>query len=263
MGQMSPNQCEYLSWDSEFFGLRIGRLFPKRLSVSALQNVKDWCRSNSIDCLYCLVDADDFETIRCIEQMLLRLVDVRITLSRSLAKHDFPKVNSTVRPAVASDLPILCSIARCSHQDSRFYSDSNFPRRKCDTLYETWVTKSFQGYADIVLVAEHENQAAGYITCKAIDGHVGQIGLLAVEGRAQGRGLGSALIGAALDWFKRNACEQATVVTQGRNVPAQRCYQRTGFVTESVQFWYHWWFSGTAAQVSTQQLVVTGDVYAG
>jgi len=32
------------------------------------------------------------------------------------------------------------------------------------------------------------------------------------------------------------------VVTQGRNLAAQRLYQRNGFVTASLQLWYHRWF---------------------
>jgi ribosomal protein S18 acetylase RimI-like enzyme len=58
---------------------------------------------------------------------------------------------------------------------------------------------------------------------------------------AQGRGLGRQLIQAAIGFFERQAATRITVVTQGRNVRAQRLYQRCGFVTESLLLWYHWW----------------------
>jgi len=32
-----------------------------------------------------------------------------------------------------------------------------------------------------------------------------------------------------------------TVVTQGLNVPAQRLYQKSGFLVSSVYLWYHLW----------------------
>jgi hypothetical protein len=31
------------------------------------------------------------------------------------------------------------------------------------------------------------------------------------------------------------------VVTQARNVPAQRLYQKCGFITRSVELWFHRW----------------------
>jgi hypothetical protein len=36
-------------------------------------------------------------------------------------------------------------------------------------------------------------------------------------------------------------------VTQGRNIPAQRTYQRCGFQTAAVQLWYHRWFDPPSA----------------
>jgi hypothetical protein len=36
---------------------------------------------------------------------------------------------------------------------------------------------------------------------------------------------------------------QAAVATQGRNVDSQRLYQRAGFVTDRVRFWFHRWFA--------------------
>jgi hypothetical protein len=32
-----------------------------------------------------------------------------------------------------------------------------------------------------------------------------------------------------------------TVVTQGRNLPAQRLYQSRGFRTQRLQVWHHLW----------------------
>jgi hypothetical protein len=47
-----------------------------------------------------------------------------------------------------------------------------------------------------------------------------------------------------LSWAAREDAKRAVVITQGRNVRAQRLYQRSGFVTASSQLWYHRWFPG-------------------
>ncbi len=85
--------------------------------------------------------------------------------------------------------------------------------------------------------------AEGYVTGKIAGQGVGQIGLLAVGERARGRGLGQALLGSAGRWFLAQGVEEVRVVTQGRNLVAQRLYQRVGFRTASLQLWYHKWFS--------------------
>ena len=45
-----------------------------------------------------------------------------------------------------------------------------------------------------------------------------------------------------LSWSRQQHAKRVTVVTQGRNLAAQRLYQGNGFVTASLQLWYHRWF---------------------
>lgn len=90
------------------------------------------------------------------------------------------------------------------------------------------------------MVAELQGQVAGFVAC-LIDGTVGSIGLLGVADNARGLGVGHTMIISALDWFRMQGCTSVQVVTQGRNIAAQRLYQRCGFITLSVQLWYHLW----------------------
>ena len=246
MQKYLANCCEYLNWDSEFFGCRIARLTTDRLSVDLLEQVGDWCNENAIDCLYFLTEVGDEQSIRLAAAHDFELVDIRMTLSRGLGDaegHSGRTPAGIVRAVRPEDLPALRAIARKSHRDSRFYFDRHFPNDQCDRLYETWIEKSCAGYADTVIVAEYQEQPVGYISCKAQQSKVGQIGLLAIDGGVAGLGLGSMLVSAALDWCRSQSHERVFVVTQGRNVPAQRCYQKNRFLTESVQIWYHRWYS--------------------
>jgi ribosomal protein S18 acetylase RimI-like enzyme len=94
-----------------------------------------------------------------------------------------------------------------------------------------------------VLVARDEGRAVGFVTCD-VDAATnwGSIGLLGVDESARGRGVGRALTQGALAWFAQRALPGVTVITQGRNVVAQRLYQRCGFVTRSVRLYYHKWY---------------------
>ena len=110
-------------------------------------------------------------------------------------------------------------------------------------LYETWIRRSCEGYADAVLVAETGGGPAGYITCHLSGSPpAGSIGLVGVGGDARGAGTGTTLVGAAIEWFQGRGVQEVSVVTQGRNLAAQRLYQRAGFRIQAVELWYHKWF---------------------
>jgi dTDP-4-amino-4,6-dideoxy-D-galactose acyltransferase len=249
--------AEYLAWDSTFFGRRIARVCGHRASPARADEVLAWCEAQRIECVYFLVDADDRETVVAVERRGFGLVDIRMTLTRTanaaarMSVERAPGIPVLVRPARQSDVPALKAMARSNHGDSRFYFDGNFARERCDALYETWIERSVDGYAAAVLVAELDGQPAGYVSCHVEQrgpdaADAGSIGLLGVRNDAQGHGLGGVLIDAALAWFTGRGITSVDVVTQGRNVRAQRAYQRRGFVSKTVQLWFHRWFEATS-----------------
>lgn len=239
--------CSLLDWDSAFFGVRIARLHQDTLTPDEMRTVDAWCSENNVDCLYFLARSDEPPVIRTAQAGGFDLVDVRITFSRKLSVPALVTCGSReaiVRPVRTTDVPALQRIARHSHTDTRFYADAHFPRYLCDALYETWIARSCTDYADSVFVAELESTPVGYLTCHLdLTYQAGNIGLVGVDKPAQGLGYGQALIGQALDWFAEHGVETVSVVTQGRNVPAQRLYQKNGFLTTSVQLWYHKWYT--------------------
>jgi dTDP-4-amino-4,6-dideoxy-D-galactose acyltransferase len=240
---VNPDEvCRRLRWDSSFFERRIASVTVNRLTRASIQEIMRWCDAQGIDCLYFLADSNDPETVLLAESYNFHFVDIRVTLER---KTDFlfpaDPAEGLIRPYRESDLSCLREIARDSHRDSRFYSDKNFPEARCGALYEAWIDKSAHGDAGVVLVAVVREEAVGYIACESPPDGEPRIGLFAVAEHARGLGLGRALIAEGLRWFVQKGAARVTVVTQGRNIPAQRLYQRCGFVTRSVQLWYHHW----------------------
>ena len=239
---VEPAPCERLPWDSEFFRRSIARVTLSSLDPAQMSRVTEWCRTQSIDCLYLLSDAGDLRTANLAAQNGFILVDLRVTLEARPEVTRSPTSGAAIRPAVPDDVPALREIARTSHRDSRFYQDPHFASSECDALYETWIEKSCAGYADVVLVAVADNRAGGYVSCHLSGTGAARIGLFAVAAGARGRGVGLALVDGALRWFRERNAARVSVVTQGRNVAAQRLYQRAGFVTASVALWHHRWF---------------------
>ncbi len=238
--------CEFLEWDSKFFGRRIGRVNGSRLSEELVSQIEGWCGRHRIECLYFLADATDGLTVRSAQANMFRFVDVRVTMDlRVEAIGDDKSAQAKVRDAGEDDIPKLRELARDSHRDTRFYYDGNFSDSECDKLYEEWIEKSCRGWADRVLVAEERGELCGYLTCHLRNAGSGQIGLVGVSEKARGKGIGIELLSSAIQWFAKKEAENVSVVTQGRNVRAQRFYQRCGFATRSVEYWFHRWFLET------------------
>jgi dTDP-4-amino-4,6-dideoxy-D-galactose acyltransferase len=241
--------CELLPWDTEFFGFRIARVCGDTLKNEQVVKIDEWSRSNGVRCLYFLSQAYDSVTIQIAERHGFGLVDIRVTFEhRMMDSHDsicsdLP-AGICIRPAQPDDLSGLQVMARTGHRETRFFSDSHFPRQRAEDLYSTWITLEVQGRAEKVLIsASAANQPLGYISCH-LDPirQEGQIGLVGVSPEIRGRGIGKNLVQAAIGWFKTQGAQKVTVVTQGNNQAAQRLYQQCGFLSRDLQLWYHKWY---------------------
>jgi dTDP-4-amino-4,6-dideoxy-D-galactose acyltransferase len=231
--------CTLLPWDSEFWGVRVGRVEGDAMTAERAAEVGAWARANEVACLYFLA-GEDAAAAHAAEDAGFRLMDVRVRLVRPTGRGGG---DARIRPFRPADLAALRAIARTSHRVTRFYADPRFSDDRCDDLYDTWITRSAEGWAEAVLVAEHEGEAAGYITCHADEERArGSIGLFAVAESARGSGLGAALAEAAIGWCRERGLGEIGVVTQGRSAAAFRVYERAGFAVESLGFWFHGWY---------------------
>ena len=250
--------CDVLGWDSAFFRYRIARFRGSVCSSADAAAIMRECTADGIDCVYVLVDGSDTPSIDALLAHRAYLADVRVTFGMEIRDMTGSAVDTGggvrpgvvseggVRPAVASDIPALKRIAAVSHRDTRFYADKHFSPKDCDRLYQVWIEKSCQGYADAVFVAADDaGDPAGYVTCHRDEGHpageTGRIGLFAVREDVRGRGLATRLLRAARGWFSANRLTSMTVTTQVRNVRALQFYGRAGLVIRGVKFCFHFW----------------------
>jgi dTDP-4-amino-4,6-dideoxy-D-galactose acyltransferase len=242
--------CEVLWWDTKFFHCRIGRVCSDTLDDATALEIDDWSRAEAIQALYFLARADSPETVRTAERHGFGLVDVRVVLERRAEKQGGactpePASELAMRLAEPEDVPGLQAIARKAHANSRFFNDPHFSCALSEELYATWIALECQGRAQAVFVAaDPGNQPQGYISCHLDPaGGEGQIDLLGVSEKMRGQGLGQRLVRTALGWLEGQGASLITVVTQGRNLQAQRLYQRCGFITRDLRLWYHKWYS--------------------
>ena len=237
--------CELLSWDSEFFGFPVARVTEASLRESQMRGLLRWANDNAIRCIYYLMKCDDVDGIRVAHKSGFHLVDVRVELEclqeTISARSSRTTISENITDYRPGDLPSLQQLARGIHRNTRFYKDPHFPRERCHSLYETWITKSCCGWADAVLIFRIDTIPVGYISCHVRPGCNGSIGLVGVAHHVQRHGVGKALLSSALDWFRQQGISRIMVATQANNPAALRMYENEGFRVKVVNMWWHLW----------------------
>ncbi|QIS09368.1 GNAT family N-acetyltransferase [Nocardia arthritidis] len=136
----------------------------------------------------------------------------------------------TIRPATLSDEPAL---ARINWRTWSPISEIT-PRPVPETPFFGESTRPEQ-----CLIAEFDGQSVGYVRLVqpipvASVAHVRQIQGLAVETHVRGRGIGGALLEAAVAETRRQGANRLTLRVLATNTNARRLYERMGFVVEGV-----------------------------
>lgn len=221
--------AELLSWDSEWWGVKIGR-------GNTLMD--DWARENTVGCMWILIPASDQQEIQWCERRGARFVDIR----HEFAMETEPRVGGA-RPFTPADVDALAEISRTAFRGlTRFYADANFHGDRCDALYENWLRQSADGWAAEILVVGDGDGPVGFVTIH-VDQDEASIGLIATAEHVRGKGIGRVLTASAIDWAYQQRIPKMTVVTQGCNIAAQRTFQSAGFRTSDVSVWLHRWYS--------------------
>lgn len=217
---------ELMTWDSEWWGVQVAK--------ATHPDVDRWAAENTVGLMWLLVPSDRPEEAQEAEARGWRFMDVRVEFERWTE----PRTGGwyPIRSADVDDLSALVKIARSSHRITRFYADPSLDDDRCDDLYGAWITSSLNGWARTVLVIGED--PLGYVTVHEESG-VASIGLIAVRADSRNEGVGRQLVLGALGYAHMIGCSQMTVVTQGRNVAAQRLFQKCGFRTESTALWFH------------------------
>lgn len=197
-----------LDWDTEWFGFPIATVMGAGTGPLPTHEFR---------CLYCLCEPDH---ARWAEGEGFELIDIRVELDWQGTR----EAPTGIREEMG-ERDRLQELARDAFADSRFYQDERFPRERVDAMFGRWLERS-----SVVLT---DDDRRGFITYDH-----GHIGLVGVSAEARGAGLGVQLVNAAQ---ARNP--SLTVVTQGKNIAAQRLYQKCGFRTSAVKLWYHRWSS--------------------
>lgn len=226
---------KFLDWDSEFFGLRIGRVdIVSSEELNALSEDEQSLRQQ-FDLLYVFAPQSLHWT-----QSDAVLVDEKMVYVKSVAVRPLSPSVGIYRGAVPNE--DLCRLALVSGEYSRYRLDSRFPYGSYERLYSRWIEQAVIGnMADKVFIYQDSNHINGMLTLQW-NVHKADIGLVAVDANVQRQGIGSKMIQTVETYLVQNTQVQILrVATQRKNTKACCLYEKNGFTTESITKVYHWW----------------------
>ena len=227
---------EYLSWDSETFGFKVGNLLcSEPIEVEDLHQVVLKSRDDKYELLYC----KDVSVPDAALSDNFFLADEKIVYRTVISESSYcisDSVKSVLHQPLNNDLLLL---ALQSGGHSRYYLDKNMPIHVFLSLYSKWVQNSLDGsVASDVLAYEVNGKNVGILTYKRSDDVV-TIGLIAVDYAYSGKGIGSKLLGHMFSLFPQGTIVE--VATQKRNAGACHFYEKNGFFRAHIQNIYHIW----------------------
>jgi ribosomal protein S18 acetylase RimI-like enzyme len=137
---------------------------------------------------------------------------------RSVRKDDLPRVADLVYKSHRGSLDAALNLTYGTAAHCRSFVDTLALRAGCG---------SFDSEAS--LLAEGRGGPIGVLLASRLSGRAGHICQVSVSPEAQGNGLGTALVVAALRAFRRQGHASASLSVTVGNEPAYRLYERLGF----------------------------------
>lgn len=236
---MSEPQYRVLGWDSEWFGIPIGRAEVPEITDASAAEMDAWARTQGLKCVYVFTG---IAARSAAPPAGFKLMDKRVEYELDplvLAKEPSDAAD-TMRPEEQGE---VCELARQLFNDTRFSRDTRFPPARVKELYAEWVRQDSKGGRPGCLVVRHNGTVSGFITGRTdpADPARGSIGLLGVADSQRGLGLGRNLLDHVCRVFVESGVKRVTVVTQASNTAACHLYEGGGHIVAS-GYWYHRWY---------------------
>lgn len=210
-----------LTWDTGFFGRKIGRIDPVA-SGKELKRAISVARRQRYRYLMCRLDAHETTRIQMFEQHGFYLTDIGIVFGRDVPPGTQPSAEAA--EASEKDIRLLRRMTKGLFGKGRFYHDPFFSRAEADRLYAAWIENAVRGHSCKVF----HIHGKGFVAC-TISGDTGEIALIGVARQYRQEGVGTTLVRHAMAWFASAGVSSVTVRTQAGNTGAMRFYSRLDF----------------------------------
>ncbi len=153
---------EKLNWDSEFFGLKIGKVTIIRESEFDWRAFKEEACNEKFELIY-VFKLRKMLSWKTVQETQLDLVDIQLTMERKFNKDDVQIISYDFRTHLTSDEKQDCyGIAEETAVVSRFYQEDKIGPVKTKQLYRKWIDNALnKSFSDGLFVNKEANSVNG------------------------------------------------------------------------------------------------------
>ncbi len=237
---MNRNAIELLAWDSHFFGYPVARIVLDQKGTDHLDDLFKQLHSEKTRLAYFFVSPVEKEINEYILNKGGILVDQKTVFLKAPEAHS--DISNAITEFQGTEInEDLIGLALQAGIFSRFRIDENFTKKEYERLYIEWISKSISKEISFkTLVALEGSDLLGITTLDDNKSYV-HIGLVAVDEKYRGRGIGRDLILSADTIAFNMGFKEIRVVTQLQNKGACTLYEKCSFYIEKITNVYHYW----------------------
>lgn len=236
------SRIQRLGWDSDFFGIEIGRVegaeHPDDAdSVAFLGEVDREASERGFDCLYLTVDpADRLATILA-QEVGYRLVEVAMDLINERSVVSYPsESDALVRLGTPDDLESIEPHLSLLAPWSRYAVDPRFGVDSAHRMYSAWIGRAAGTDPHHHLwVAEEKGEIVAFATGSTIPDELPRIDLIA----SSRSGTGRRIVEFAFDGFGDQPSMGGAIAA--RNVVSLRFVLGLGYRVSTSRYIFHRW----------------------
>ena len=233
-------------YNSAIFRIQMGNVLLEEKEYTQgnldVSNIIRLARENSFDHLSVKVPTEYKKNFNSFLKQGFYLTDTLVRYIHVFGEGKLPDIRSKtiIRDYKPNDVDALMAIAKSSFVFDRFHSDKSLDGALSDKYYERWIYNSCNGFADKVIVSEHNGEVAGFTTGKNDPAdRYGHLVLSAVSPKFRGLGIYTSMIYKGIQWIADEGYEGVIVGTQINNIAVQKAWIKLGFTVLDSQYILH------------------------
>jgi hypothetical protein len=251
---------EYMSWESEMLGYKVGKInlvHSELITDNEINSIVSGAilntKNNGFDMIYAKINTKNIRVIRALNFHKFYLTDTSLDFVSNL-NGVFPnRINKSIDISNAeyNDLDESLALIRKSFKShfGRFNNDSKINLNYAN-IYENWIKSSFDGYADLILIAKIKQKIVGLTVWKykseienKFNINLGHYSIGAIHPEFSGKKIFHDLTTEGMILMKNKSHDFIEGPTNVANFPVQSSYARMNWRILSAKHCFHYWIS--------------------